>query len=113
VFGDVPILRYFYSRGRPILSIDPVIARQDLNLSRDSFMDLCILCGTDFSGTIHGIGPHRALQAIQKYGSIERVLENLDPKYTPQDTFNYKLARHVSMLNKYLVLMTLTIHVGF
>lgn len=94
-FGDAPILRYFFSKGRPIVSIDPVIARQDLGLTRESFIDLCILCGTDFSGTIQGIGPHKALQAIQKYGSIERVLDNLDPRYKPQETFNYALARHV------------------
>lgn len=95
-FGDVPILRYFFSKGRPIVSIDPVIARRDLGLTRESFIDLCILCGTDFSGTIHGIGPHKALQAIQKHGSIERVLSNLESRYVPQETFNYALARHVS-----------------
>lgn len=95
-FGDVPILRYFFSKGRPILSIDPIIARQDLGISRKSFIDLCILCGTDFSGTIQGIGPHKALQAIQNHGSIERMLDSLDSRYTPQDTFNYTLARHVS-----------------
>lgn len=106
VFGDVPILRYFYSRGRPILSIDPVIARQDLNLSRDAFMDLCILCGTDFSGTIQGIGPNRALEAMRKYGSIEQLLQNLEPKYTPHDTFNYQLARNVSMLNYRFISIT-------
>ncbi|KAL9556397.1 hypothetical protein MBANPS3_001887 [Mucor bainieri] len=94
-FGDVPILRYFFSKGRPIVSIDPVIARQELGLSREAFIDLCILCGTDFSGTIHGIGPHKALQAIQTYGSIERVLRHLDSRYVPQETFNYALARHV------------------
>ncbi|KAG2200881.1 hypothetical protein INT46_002081 [Mucor plumbeus] len=94
-FGDVPILRYFFSKGRPILSIDPIIARQDLGISRKSFIDLCILCGTDFSGTIQGIGPHKALQAIQNHGSIERMLDSLDSRYTPQDTFNYTLARHV------------------
>ncbi|KAK4509758.1 uncharacterized protein ATC70_007060 [Mucor velutinosus] len=95
VFGDVPILRHFFSKGRPILSIDPVIARQDLGFTRESFIDLCILCGTDFSGTIQGIGPHKALQAIQRYGSIERVLNNLDSRYVPQETFDYSLARHV------------------
>lgn len=95
-FGDAPILRYFFSRGRPILSIDPIVARHELDLSRDAFIDLCILCGTDFSGTIQGIGPHRALKWIQKYGSIENVLDNLhDTPYKPQDTFDYHLARHV------------------
>jgi 5'-3' exonuclease len=95
-FGDAPILRYFFSRGRPILSIDPVIARHELGLTRESFIDLCILCGTDFSGTIQGIGPHRALQWIKKYRSIENILENLhDTTYKPQDTFDYQLARDV------------------
>ncbi len=95
-FGDAPILRYFFSRGRPILSINPVIAQRDLGLTRESFIDLCILCGTDFSGTISGIGPHRALQWIKKYESIENVLENLHKTtYKPQETFNYTLARHV------------------
>lgn len=61
-------------------------------------MDFCILCGTDFSGTIQGIGPIRALQYIQKYKSIENILGKLDeinPKYTPQKSFDYKLARRV------------------
>ncbi|RCH89788.1 hypothetical protein CU098_009680, partial [Rhizopus stolonifer] len=52
VFGDAPILRYFFSRARPILSIDPILARKELGLTRESFVDFCILCGTDFSGTI-------------------------------------------------------------
>ncbi|CAO3611745.1 unnamed protein product [Mucor fragilis] len=102
-FGDVPILRYFFAKGRPIVSIDPVIARQDLGLTRDSFIDLCILCGTDFSGTIQGMGPHRALDAIQRYGSIERVLSNMDSRYVPQETFNYSLARHVGRCQYILV----------
>ncbi|KAI8968309.1 PIN domain-like protein [Mycotypha africana] len=96
VFGEVPILRYFFARHRPILSIDPVVARQELGLSKDAFIDLCILCGTDFSGTIQGIGPHRAIQAIQKYGSIEMILQHMDSKrYVPHETFNYQRARNV------------------
>ena len=96
VFGDVPLLRHFFSRARPILSIDPIIARKSLGLSRESFIDLCILCGTDFSGTIQGIGPTRALQWIQKYKTIENVLDNIhDTPYKPRETFDYQLARHV------------------
>ncbi|KAI9271730.1 PIN domain-like protein [Phascolomyces articulosus] len=96
VFGDAPILRYFFARNRPILEIDPVIAREQLHLTRDQFIDFCILSGTDFSGTIQGIGPIRALEYIQRYGSIEHILDDLsNTKYSPSDTFNYKLAREV------------------
>lgn len=99
-FGDAPILRYFFSRGRPILSIDPIIARRELGITRKAFIDLCILCGTDFSGTIQGIGPHKALEVIRKHGSIEQVLANLEARYSPQDTFNYALARQVGSIDE-------------
>lgn len=94
-FGDAPIFRHFFSKARPILKIDPIKARKELGLSRTSFIDLCILCGTDFSGTISGIGPQRAVTWIQKYGSIEQVLKHLDSRYMPNATFDYRLARDV------------------
>lgn len=34
----------------------------DLNLSKEQFVDLCILCGCDYTDKIGGIGPYRALQ---------------------------------------------------
>lgn len=35
------------------------------------FIDLCIMCGCDYVNNIRGIGPVRAVQLIQKHGSIE------------------------------------------
>lgn len=95
VFGDAPILRYFFARTRPMLQVDPLVARHEMGLTRDQFIDLCILCGTDFSATIHGIGPIRAYDMIRRHGSIERVLENLSSKYVPDANFDYLLAREV------------------
>ena len=37
----------------------------------DQFVDMCILCGCDYVNNIRGIGPVRALQMIQKHGTIE------------------------------------------
>lgn len=78
--------------------IDPVIARKQLGLSKKSFVDFCILSGTDFSGTISGIGPVRALEHIQKYKTIENLLPDLhtiNSKYVVQSSLDYKLARRV------------------
>lgn len=51
VFGNGLLLRQVGASGdRDIIEIDPVVAREKLGLSRDAFRDLCILCGTDFSG---------------------------------------------------------------
>jgi 5'-3' exonuclease len=43
-------------------------------LSSSSFLDFCILCGTDASPRIPSIGPNRAYKLIQKFGSIEAIL---------------------------------------
>ncbi|MEQ2172618.1 Elongation of fatty acids protein 2 [Goodea atripinnis] len=43
------------------------------------FIDLCILLGCDYCGTIKGIGPKRAIDLIRQHGSIEEILENIDP----------------------------------
>lgn len=43
------------------------------------FIDLCILLGCDYCGTIKGIGPKRAIDLIKQHGSIEEILENIDP----------------------------------
>ncbi|KAI7870018.1 PIN domain-like protein [Spinellus fusiger] len=96
VFGDAPMLRHFFAKHRDIVYIDPVIARQELNMTKEAFIDMCILCGTDFSATIQGIGPIRAMQYIQKYGSIENVLLNLPSHFSPQANFDYVLAREVN-----------------
>ena len=44
---------------------------------------MCILCGCDYCETIRGIGQVKAYQFIQKYHTIEKVIENLPKdKYT-------------------------------
>ena len=61
----------------------------------DQFIDLCILCGCDYSGKITNIGPVKAYKYIQDHGSIEGVLshiacdEKLSLKHTVQPSFNH------------------------
>lgn len=38
---------------------------QGLDLSHDKFIDLCVLCGCDYTGSIKGIGPKKALALIR------------------------------------------------
>lgn len=95
VFGDSPILRHFFAPNRPILRIDPIVARRELRLSKKAFVDFCILCGTDFNSTIKGIGAVRALQYMQQHGSIEAMLPHLPKQYHPTENFHYREAREV------------------
>ena len=46
---------------------------QELGLSSDSFLDLCIMCGNDYNDNVKGIGPVNALKIIKEYEDIESV----------------------------------------
>ncbi|KAJ2851264.1 hypothetical protein IWW36_001285 [Coemansia brasiliensis] len=81
----------------PLTLVDSVAAREELGLSRDSFVDLCILCGTDFATTIEKVGPITALRLIQEHGSIERILGL--QKYSAREGFTFQSARNVFLAN--------------
>lgn len=42
---------------QPILELDLELVLKGLDVSYEQFVDLCILCGCDYSTTIKGIGP--------------------------------------------------------
>lgn len=47
---------------------------EELKLTCDSFLDFCIMCGTDYNKNIFKVGPEKAYSLILKYGSIGKVL---------------------------------------
>jgi flap endonuclease-1 len=65
------------------------------------FVDLCILCGCDYCGTIPGIGPVRALQRIRECGNIDGVLAALHKTpasavtHEKMSNFKYQEARNL------------------
>lgn len=46
-----------------------------LGLTPESFLDFCIMCGTDYNPNIRLIGPKKAYKLILEHGSIEAVGE--------------------------------------
>ncbi|KAJ8374892.1 hypothetical protein SKAU_G00054720 [Synaphobranchus kaupii] len=67
---------------------------QEIGLTHQQFIDLCILLGCDYCGTIKGVGPKRAIDLIKQHGSIEEILENIDPaKHPAPEDWLYKEAR--------------------
>eukprot|EP01134_Creolimax_fragrantissima_P006520 CFRG6520T1 len=96
-FGSLILVRHLtFSEARkmPIqeFHLDKVL--EELDMSMDEFIDLCILMGCDYCNTIKGIGPKRALELIKKHKNIETVLENIDSKKYPiEEGWPYKAAR--------------------
>jgi flap endonuclease-1 len=82
-------------------SFDKVLS--ELNMTNDMFIDMCILCGCDYTGTIKGIGPINAYYLIHKYKSIEDIIQYEVPtnnKYKINN-FKYENARDIFKNNRY------------
>jgi len=71
-------------------------------MNMDEFIDLCILCGCDYTQNIGNVGPVKAFKLIQEHKTIENVLEilrqtNDDPtkkqKFIIPDEFLYEESR--------------------
>ncbi|KAK0181625.1 hypothetical protein PV327_003895 [Microctonus hyperodae] len=96
-FGSNILLRrltFSEARKMPVQEIHFDRVLTDMGLSKDEFIDLCILLGCDYTGTIKGIGPKRAIDLIKTHHSLEEILKHLDTKkYTPPEDWNYKEAR--------------------
>ena len=46
---------------------------EQLNLTYDSFVEMCILCGTDFCDNLQGLGPANALKMIKIYKNLNTM----------------------------------------
>ena len=69
---------------------------QELELTYDKFVDLCILCGCDYTTKIRGIGVEKAYIALKKYNNIETVIENMcgeNKRFKCPSNFEYQIAR--------------------
>ncbi|KAJ1919480.1 Elongation of fatty acids protein 2 [Mycoemilia scoparia] len=105
-FGTPILLRHLtFSEARkmPIdeFHLDKVL--DGLGLSQDEFIDLCIMLGCDYTGTIKGVGPKTATSLIQKHKTIEQVIKNLKESQTVPEEWNYaevrKLFTHPEVLD--------------
>lgn len=98
-FGSSVLLRNLTAseaRKLPVkeFQLEPLL--KGLEMSQAEFIDLCILLGCDYCGTIRGIGPKKALDLMKKHRSIEAILKHLDKsKYPPPEEWNFEGARQL------------------
>lgn len=60
-----------------------------LNMKREQFVDLCILCGCDYADKIYKIGVKTGERMLRKHGTIEAVVRHIDstPKLAVRHTY--------------------------
>ncbi|CAL5016611.1 unnamed protein product [Urochloa decumbens] len=78
--------------GKAYAEFDGAHVLEKLKLSRDEFIDLCILCGCDYCPNIEGMEAKAALDMIRKHGCLEHVLKNAESYQIPND-WPYKNVR--------------------
>ena len=54
-----------------------------LGLKQKQLVDMAILIGTDFNAGVHGVGPKKSYQLIQKNGNVENVLATIGQSDVP------------------------------
>jgi flap endonuclease-1 len=95
-FGAPKLLRHLMapaSRNQPVVEIDLAKVLEGLEMSMESFIDLCVLLGCDYTGTIRGVGPMKALEMIREHKNTEEALKHLNQeRFTVSDDFKYKAA---------------------
>jgi flap endonuclease-1 len=92
-FGCPIQLRDFTNKDEPVIEIKLEKVLEGLNVTMDQFIDICILCGCDYTESIDGIGPIKAHKLIVEHKTIKGVLEyikeyNLNPKKNKKYTYD-------------------------
>ncbi len=49
-----------------------------LDLTKESFLDLCIMCGTDYNKNIYKVGCESSFKYIKKYDNIDNIAKNIN-----------------------------------
>ncbi|KAM3919280.1 flap endonuclease 1 isoform 1-T2 [Leptodactylus fuscus] len=98
-FGTPLLLRHLTAseaKKLPIQEFHLSRVLQDVGLTQEQFIDLCILLGSDYCETIRGIGPKRAIELIRQHKSIEEIMDNIDlKKYPVPENWLHKEARQL------------------
>ncbi len=92
-FGCPILLRDFTSKDDPVIEINLSVALEGLGVTMEQFIDICILCGCDYTTSIDGIGPIKAHKLVKEHENIEGVIEfvkkyNEDSKKKKKYTFH-------------------------
>ena len=85
------------ARGQPPLHLNLPEALKGLGMTHEQFVDMCILCGSDYTKkTIAGGGPKTAYKLVKSEGGMEGVLAKVaaDKIPAPED-FRWEEAREL------------------
>lgn len=72
---------------------------ESLELTPEAFLDVCIMCGTDYNSNIEGVGAINAYKLIKTHGSIEGLETYLSDMTNKLSKLESKCVGKISTLN--------------
>ena len=90
-FGANYLLRGLNSKKEPIVEICLKRVLEELELTQDQFIDMCILLGCDYTEHIDGIGPATGFNLIKAHKSLDKAVEAIaeNKKFTIPENFDW------------------------
>jgi flap endonuclease-1 len=76
-YGSPKFLSKIDTTRESYIEIDYDYMLEELKLTKEQFLDLCIMCGCDYNKNIYKVGPEKAYSYLKKYGSIEDIESNM------------------------------------
>lgn len=67
LFGASTVYKSFFNQSKFVLKFTAEQIAQSLKLSRDNLICLAMLCGSDYTTGVHGIGPITAVEIISEF----------------------------------------------
>jgi flap endonuclease-1 len=93
VYGTPYLITEFDRDNREQLNLNVIslsVVLSEMNISFQSFVDLCIMCGCDFNQNMPKIGPKRSYELMKDYESIDNLPEQYDTQ-----VLEYKKCREI------------------
>jgi len=115
LFGAPRLVRFLTISGKEFLPsqgafrpITPDLIESDALLrhyaiTRDQWIDLAILVGTDFNSGVKGVGPKKALKLVSEFGSIENMPAEIREALGPSIAEIREIFRHPEVTEEYSI----------
>ena len=58
----------------PIMQFSLPTLLEELGFTMQEFIDLCVMLGCDYAGTVKGVGQVKAIELMRKYKTIEAIV---------------------------------------
>lgn len=71
-----------------------------IDLTKEQFLDFCIMCGTDYNSNIPKIGPEKSYKLLKKFGSIENIIAH--NQHLDVSVFPYQRVRELFLDDQHL-----------